>query len=146
MNSCRETIRRIHEADGAFDRETLTHCQKCASCRRELEAVVSAASSDAPGIPASLDRSTLAACRNGRRRRLRFRVERAVAWSGAAAAVVLCLFSINLRSPEPAVEASVPEWDASELFGELSDIGDEITRTQKLFAADNTFGDAESSI
>jgi len=146
MKQCSRTIRRIHEAAGEFDRETLAHCLDCASCRRELRAVVAAASPEAPEVPERLEQLTLAACRNGGKRRLRYRVERALAWSGAAA--VLCLVAVNLRfsAPAAAVAPRAPEWDAASLFGELSDIGREISRTQKLFAAEGVHGDTDGSI
>lgn len=145
MKQCRKTIRRIHEGAGEFDRETLAHCLECASCRRELAAVVAAASPDAPRVPGRLDAPTLAACRDGGKRRFRFRVERVLVWSGAAA--VLCLVAVNLRVSAPAAVAPrVPEWDAASLFGELSDIGTEISRTQKLFAAEGNFGETDGSI
>lgn len=146
MKQCNRVIRRIHGAAGEFDRETLAHCLECASCRRELRAVVAAASPEAPEVPERLEQLTLAACRNGGKRRLRYRVERALAWSGAAA--VLCLVAVNLRfsAPDAAVASRGPEWDAASLFGELSDIGREISRTQKLFAAEGVPGDTDGSI
>ena len=145
MKQCGGTIHRIHEAAGEFDRETLAHCLECASCRRELEAVIAAASPDAPKVPERLELQTLAACRNGRARCFRFRAERVLAWSGAAA--VLCLVAVNLRfSAPPAAAPRIPEWDAAPLLGELSDIGQEISRTQKLVASEGAFGEADGSI
>lgn len=145
MKQCRRVIRRIHGAAGEFDRETLAHCLDCASCRRELRAVVAAASPEAPEVPARLELRTLAACRNGGKRRIRYRVERALGWSGAAAA--LCLVAVNLHFSAPSAAAPrIPEWDAAPLFGELSDIGREISRTQKLFAAEGVPGETDGSI
>jgi len=145
MKQCSRTIDRIHEAAGEFDRETLAHCLDCASCRRELEAVVAAMSPEAPKVPERLNVQTLAACRNGRARRFRFRAERVLAWSGAAA--VLCLVAVNLRFSAPLAAAPrIPEWDATPLLGELSDIGREISQTQKLFAAEGVFGETDGSI
>lgn len=144
MKQCCGIVRRIHDAAGGFDRETLAHCRECASCRRELAAVLAAADPGSPRVPERLDGPTLAACRNGRARRFRYRAERVFAWSGAAA--VLCLAAVNLRFSAPAVAPPVPEWDAAPLLGELSDIGRELSRTQKLVAADASVGDTDNSI
>lgn len=145
MKQCRRTVRRIHAAaEEGFDRETLAHCRECASCRRELAAVLAAADPDAPRVPERLDGPVLAACRNGRARRLRHRAERMFALAGAAA--VLCVVAVNLRFAAPAAAPPVPEWDAAPLLGELSDIGRELSRTQKLFAADSGSGETDRSI
>ena len=132
MKQCHEIVRRIHESDGELDRETAAHCLTCASCRRELAACLAAADPESEPVPDRLDRETVALCRGGRSRRLRFRVERALIWSGAAAA--LCLVAVNLPCFSPAPEP-VPEWSGAALFGELAEIGSRLTETGTLVAA-----------
>lgn len=133
MRGCRDAVRRIHDAADGLDRETLAHCLECASCRRELAACLAAADPGAPPVPERIDRSTVAACGNGRLRRFRYRAERLLVWSGAAALVCFggAGLLLSLSVPEP-----TPELDASALFAELADIGNQITETQRLFAAD----------
>lgn len=142
MAGCREILRRIEEADGAYDQETLRHCLKCEGCRRELYGQVAAGGSEIPAIPESLELRLRAMCRNGRRRRERYRLGNAAMWTGAAAALLLCIW--GLFPAKPAHESEVPvisaaadsEWDGSLLLNRLSDIGTELSAAKQLIQAD----------
>lgn len=141
MNKCRNIVRRIHESEGALDRESAEHCLECPECRRELLAALAAADPAAPAAPEALRRNMLARCRGGRALKRRRVFRQALTWSGAAAAVLFTVFLIAAEFTEPRTEtplaAANPEWDGSALLGRISDIGTELGKVEKILSGES---------
>ncbi len=135
MSECHRMERRIREAGGVLDRETIAHCLTCDRCRRELAACLAADDPDAPPVPGRLDPTVLAAAQARRGQRFR-RLVRPVFWSGAAAAAAALLICLLPARPGRVADtaAATGLWDGSELIGELDAIDAETTRVQMLLA------------
>ncbi len=153
MKRCRKPDRRLRESAGTLDSEQVKHCLACPECRRELAALLAADDPGAPPVPERLDRTVFAACRNGRKRRDRYRAARVFTWVGGAAAAAACSIVLGLHltaAPEtpqepPGKYAFDPEWDGAELIAELADIGSRLALTHRQLAGENS-GEMEFSI
>lgn len=142
MAGCREILRRIEMTDGGYDQETLRHCLKCETCRRELYCQIAATGSEVPAVPELLDLRLRILCRGGRQKRNRYRLSNVILWAGTAMVLLLCVWSFyTLSCPRIvtmpiAVTVEDPEWDGSLLLNRLADIGAELSITKKLIQAD----------
>ena len=142
MNQCRNTIRRIHETGGVLDRESIEHCLACPACRRELLARLAAEDPAAPPVPATLDRTVLAHCTDGRAVKRRRMLHRSLAWSGGAAAaaamfaVFLGIAGVASNETSHALPTANPEWDGSALFRAIADIDAELSNMEELLTTE----------